>query len=70
MKTSELEHKFYDTFEIPVNYPLQLTNLKYLQLCALVFDCKNVKELRQEILNRCINNKGGIDERIKQIFRY
>lgn len=29
MKTSKLERKFYDTFEIPVDYPLQLTNLKY-----------------------------------------
>ena len=32
MKTSKLERKFYDTFEIPVDYPLQLTNLKYLQV--------------------------------------
>lgn len=70
MKTSDLERKFYNTFKIPINYPLQLTNLKYLQLGALVFNCKSVKEFRQEILHRCINDKYGIDEQIRQIFGY
>lgn len=70
MKTSELERKFYNTFEIPIGYPLHLTNLKYLQLGALVFNCKSVKEFRQEILKKCIDNRGGIDEQIRQIFGY
>lgn len=70
MKTSELEQKFYNTFDIPIDYPLQLTNLKYLQLGAIVFDCKNVKEFRQNILKLCIENKDIIDDCIKEIFRY
>lgn len=70
MRTSDLERQFYSTFEIPIDYPLQLTNLKYLQLGALVFNYKTVKEFRQDILKKCINNKEGIDDCIRQIFHY
>lgn len=70
MKTSDLERQFYNTFEVPIDYPLQLTNLKYLQLGALVFNYKTVKEFRQNILKKCIDNKEGIDDCIRQIFHY
>lgn len=70
MKTSELEKRFYKTFDIPIDYPLQISNLKYLQLGAVIFNFKNVKEFRQEILKRCIEQKGGIDDVVKQIYRF
>ena len=70
MKTDKLEREFYDTFSIPIDYYKRLSDLKYLQLGSLVFNCSSVKDFRQEILRRCIDNKGGIDERIRQIFHY
>ena len=70
MKTSALEKQFYNSFEIPIDYPMQLSNLKYLQLASIVFNFKNVKELRQEILKRCIDNKESITDCIRQIFYY
>ena len=65
---NKLEQEFIDTFQIPFNYNKELSNVRYLQLGALVYNCSSAKDFKREILKRCIDNKGGIDECIKQIF--
>ena len=68
MKINKLEQKFIDIFQIPFDYNRQLSHIRYLQLGALAYNCSSVKDFKREILERCIDNKGGIDECITQIF--
>ena len=66
MKTGDLEMVFYKVMDLPLDYGYRLTNLDYLNLIAIAFDFKNVKELRQETLKRLIDSK---DERVKEVLR-
>lgn len=68
MKTSNLEQQFYQKFNIPIDYPLQISNAKYLSLIALMNNYKSVKELRQVTLKRCISYGDALQDEIKRIF--
>lgn len=66
MKLGDLEIMFYKVLDLPLNYGYRLTNLDYLNLIAIAFEYRSVKELREETLKRLMNNK---DERVREVLR-
>ena len=66
MKLGDLEMTFYKVLDLPLNYGYRLTNLDYLNLIAIAFDYRSVKELRQETLKKLMDSK---DERVKEVLR-
>lgn len=66
MKLGDLEIMFYKVLDLPLNYGYRLTNLDYLNLIAIAFEYRSVKELREKTLKRLMNNK---DERVREVLR-
>jgi len=66
MKLGDLEIMFYKVLDLPLSYGYRLTNLDYLNLIAIAFEYRSVKELREETLKRLMDSK---DERVRKVLR-
>lgn len=69
MKTYQLEQLLLKHFNLPCNiYTFKIKDSQYLQLIALMYDYKNVADLKQQVLMKTIDYKGAIDEQVWRIF--